>query len=87
MKRTAVDTGPAVVRPDELRADRFGRDLMLIGVVILLVGAKLMLSYWVPGLKTSGELFLSSGLLLITAVSVFRLRARGVAFSESHPGR
>ena len=52
-----------------------GRNLLWSGVVTLLVGTKLVLSYFVPGLRTPGELVLSGGLLLIYTVRLFNLRA------------
>ena len=60
------------------------RNLLWIGVVTLLVGGKLVLSFFVPGLRTPGELLLSGGLLLVTTVSVFRVRAE-VAGPDTGP--
>ena len=54
---------------------RLSRNLLWVGVVTLLTGLKLVLSAFAPGLKTPGELILSGGLLLITTVSVYRLRS------------
>ena len=54
---------------------RLSRNLLWVGVVTLLTGLKLVLSAFVPGLKTPGELVLSGGLLLVTTVSVYRMRA------------
>jgi hypothetical protein len=63
-------------------AGTLSSNLLWIGIVTLLVGVKLVLSYFVPGLKTPGELVLSGGLLLVTTVRVFALR-RGLQ-SQNH---
>ena len=54
---------------------RLGRNLLWLGIVTLLTGLKLVLSAFVPELKTPGELVLSGILLLATTVSVYRMRA------------
>ncbi len=51
------------------------KQLFWIGIVTLLVGIKLLLSYFIPGLKTTGELVLSGVLLLVCTGSIFRLRS------------
>jgi hypothetical protein len=52
------------------------RDLLWTGIVTLFVGVKLILSYFVPALKTRGELLLSGGLLLLYTIRIFNLRSR-----------
>ena len=52
------------------------KNLLWIGVVTLLVGIKLILSFFVPGLKTPGELVLSGVLLLVCTVNIFNLRSK-----------
>ena len=51
------------------------RTLLWTGIIMLLVGAKLLLSYIIPGLRTPGELLLSGILLLIYTVRIFAFRA------------
>jgi hypothetical protein len=50
-----------------------GRDLKWNGAIILLVGSKLLLSFFFPGLRTPGELLLSGGLLLFYGVRTLQL--------------
>jgi hypothetical protein len=64
----------AVQRSEREFAAWLVQNLTWCGVVTLLVGLKLVLSYVVPGLKTPGELVLSGGLLLIYTVRIFHLR-------------
>jgi hypothetical protein len=61
-------------RTDSEYLRRLSKDLFWIGIVTLLVGIKLTLSFFVPGLKTQGELMLSGGLLLIYTFRIFGLR-------------
>ncbi len=61
---------------DNKNADSFSKNLLWIGVVTLLVGIKLILSYFISGLKTPGELILSGILLLICTVNIFSLRSK-----------
>ena len=51
------------------------KNLLWIGIVTLLVGIKLILSFFIPGLKTPGELVLSGILLLVCTGSIFKLRS------------
>jgi len=51
------------------------KQLFWIGIVTLLVGIKLILSFFIPGLKTPGELVLSGVLLLACTGSIFNLRS------------
>ncbi len=46
------------------------------GIIMLLVSIKLLLSYFVPGLKTSGELVLSGILLLVYTIKTLSLYGR-----------
>lgn len=50
--------------------------LLSASIIMLLVAIKLLLSYFVPGLKTTGELVLSGLLLLIYTIKIFILYAR-----------
>jgi hypothetical protein len=52
------------------------KQLFWIGIVTLLVGLKFILSFFIPGLKTEGELVLSGILLLACTASIFRLRSK-----------
>ena len=52
------------------------KQLFWIGIVTLLVGLKLIFSFFIPGLKTQGELILSGVLLLVCTGSIFRLRSK-----------
>jgi hypothetical protein len=52
------------------------KNLFWIGIVTLLVGIKLILSFFIPGLKTPGELVLSGILLLVCTVNIFTLRSK-----------
>jgi hypothetical protein len=52
------------------------RNLLWSGIVTLIVGLKLVVSYLAPGLKTPGELMLSGGLLLVYTARIFRVRYR-----------
>ena len=63
-------------KPDIDTARSINRNLFWIGIVTLLVGIKLVLSFFVPGLKTPGELVLSGALLLVCTVNIFSLRAK-----------
>lgn len=56
-------------------ARSLSRNLLWTGIIMSLVGAKLLLSYIVPGLRTPGELLLSGILLLVYTVRIFALRA------------
>ncbi len=49
--------------------------MLWTGIVSLLVGVKLILSYAAPGLRTPGELIWSGALLLIYAARILSLRA------------
>ena len=63
-------------KPDDESTRSVSRNLFWIGVVTLLVGIKLIFSYFIPGLKTPGELILSGMLLLVCTVNIFTLRSR-----------
>lgn len=52
------------------------KNLYWIGIVTLLVGIKLILSFFFPGLKTSGELVLSGALLIVCTINIFSLRSK-----------
>ena len=52
------------------------KTLFWVGIVTTLVGVKLILSYYIPGLKTPGELILSGILLLVCSVQIFVLRTK-----------
>ncbi len=62
--------------PSNENTSSLSKNLLWIGIVNLLVGIKLILSFFVPGLKTPGELVLSGALLLVCAVNVFNLRSK-----------
>lgn len=49
--------------------------MLWTGVVAVLVGAKLILSHAVPGLRTPGEPVWSGALLLIYAARILTLRS------------
>lgn len=51
------------------------RNLLGIGIIMALVGIKLVLSFFFEGLKTPGELLLSGGLLLIYSFKTFHMRS------------
>lgn len=57
------------------RSRELSRNLQWIGIIMLLVGAKLLVSFFVPALKSPGELALSGGLLLVYSIKTFRLRS------------
>jgi len=50
--------------------------LLGAGIIMLLVSIKLLLSYFLPGLKTSGELILSGILLLIYTIKTLSLYSK-----------
>ena len=50
---------------DQKLAKAIQTGLLGAGIIMFLVSIKLLLSYFVPGLKTQGELILSGALLLI----------------------
>jgi hypothetical protein len=52
------------------------KNLFWFGVINLLVGLKLILSYIFPGLKTPGELMLSGLLLIIYAIKIWLIRLK-----------
>ena len=52
-----------------------GKKLFWTGIATLLTSLKLLLSYFVPGLKTSGELVISGILLLACAWQIFDIYA------------
>ena len=52
------------------------KNLFWIGIVTLLVGIKLILSFFIPGLKTPGELVLSGALLIVCTINIFSLRLK-----------
>ena len=52
------------------------RTLFWTGIAILLVAIKLIVSYFVPGLKSAGELILSGILLLACTVRIFALHIK-----------
>ena len=58
---------------DQNLAKKLQTGLLGAGIVMLLVSIKLLLSYFMPGLKTSGELMLSGILLLIYMIKTFSL--------------
>lgn len=62
-------------QPDMEYARSLSRNLLWAGIVTLLVEAKLVLSFFVPGLKTPGELLLSGALLLVYTARIFSLRS------------
>lgn len=62
--------------PNNENAGSQKKNLFWIGIVTLLVGIKLILSFFIPGLKTPGELVLSGALLLVCTMSIFNLRSR-----------
>jgi len=59
--------------------------LFWAAIVMGLVALKLMLSFFVPGLKTPGELLLSALLLLIYAYRLLRLRVKLSSKSDALP--
>ena len=61
---------------DESLVRSASRIMLWTGIVALLVGLKLILSYAFPGLRTPGELVLSGGLLLVYTVRILSLRSR-----------
>jgi hypothetical protein len=63
------------MKPDEQVATSraLSNKLFWTGVVTSLVGLKLLFSFFIPGLKTPGELLLSGFLLLVCAVQLFLL--------------
>jgi hypothetical protein len=63
-------------RPGDDLKRSMRRDLLWIGIVTLLVGVKLVLSYFFPALKTRGELLLSGGLLLVYTIRIFGMRSK-----------
>lgn len=60
---------------DEALARTVSKTMLWTGIVALLVGAKLILSYAIPGLRTPGELVWSGALLLIYTARVLSLRS------------
>ena len=58
---------------DQKLAKEMKTGLLGAGIIMFLVSIKLLLSYFVPGLKTSGELILSGALLLIYTIKTFSL--------------
>ena len=63
------------------KTSKMAKALLWAGIIMLLVGVKLLLSYFFPGLRTPGELALSGGLLLIYTVKILGIR-RTVLESE-----
>ncbi|MBC8184773.1 hypothetical protein H8E88_27075 [candidate division KSB1 bacterium] len=61
---------------DQKLAKAIKTGLLGAGIIMLLVSIKLLLSYFVPGLKTSGELILSGILLLIYTIKTLTLYSR-----------
>ena len=55
--------------------NKLSKTILMSGVVALLVGLKLVLSYLIPAFKTPGELVLSGALLLIYAVYLLKIRS------------
>jgi len=58
---------------EQKNAHKIKNGLLGAGIIMLLVSIKLLLSYFVPGLQTSGELILSGALLLIYSIKTFSL--------------
>lgn len=52
------------------------KELFWFGLINILVGIKLILSYIIPALKTPGELLLSGLLLLVYAGKIWYLRQK-----------
>jgi len=63
-------------------AKRIEKHLFWFGIVNLLVGIKLIASFFWPGLKTPGELVLSGGLLLIYTVKIWSLRSEVIKHTD-----
>ena len=59
------------------------KNLFWFGIINLIVGLKLTLSFFWPGLRTPGELLLSGALLLIYAAKIWSLRIKINATSET----
>jgi len=60
---------------DTALAQTVSKTMLWTGIVALLVGVKLILSYVVPGLRTPGELVWSGALLLIYTGRILSLRS------------
>ena len=60
------------------------KNLFWFGIINLLVAGKLLLSNFIPGLKTPGELLISGVLLLIYSGKMWHLRSQiGASENES----
>ena len=74
---------------DESFSRRVSRTMLWTGVVALLVGLKLVGSYFVPALRTPAELLWSGGLLMIYTVRILSLRPdferRAKAYQGAQP--
>ncbi len=64
------------IESSEENREPLKKNLFWLGIVTLLVGLKLVLSFFIPGLKTSGELILSGIMLLACTVNIFTLRSK-----------
>ncbi len=64
------------IESSEENREPLKKNLFWLGIVTLLVGLKLLLSFFIPGLKTSGELILSGIMLLACTVNIFTLRSK-----------
>ena len=53
-----------------------GKDLLWAGIITGLVGCKLVLSFFFPGLRTPGEMLLSGMLLLIYTIRILYIRSK-----------
>ena len=52
------------------------KGLLSTGIIMMLVAIKLLLSFFLPGLKTPGELVLSGFLLLVYTIKSFVLYSK-----------
>jgi len=59
------------------------KHLLWFGIINLIVGFKLIVSFVWPGLRTPGELILSGGILLIYSVKIWSLRGEVKEFIDA----
>ena len=52
------------------------KQMLWFGIINFIIGAKLIISYIIPGLRTPGELILSGIILIIYSVKIWNVRSK-----------
>jgi len=58
------------------------KQLFWFGVINLIAGTKLIISFFIPGLRTRGELILSGILLIIYYFKIWRTRTQIAVYND-----